>query len=126
MNTPTEPSVTDKYTAEMAHAAVERGAAWLDKKCPTWFREIDLESLDLEDAEYCILGQTAACLTPQSLSKTYWSVLRRFRINGAGLWPSDRGFNLPWLLTVSEDDTAFEMLTIAWREYIRQRLESQP
>lgn len=118
--------VSTEYTAADAHAAVERGAAWLDSECPDWVTEINLDDLDLGNAELCVLGQTAHRL-PESKPRQeigaddtgYWMVL-----HGYGLerwWAIENGFLTPEL-TAREYDVETEMLSIAWREYIRQRL----
>lgn len=120
-----------EFTAEQAHKAVARGAAWLDETCPTWVREIDLDALDLGEPELCVLGQTARCLIPAESRPnddfdgdylTYHDVIHHVGHGPFDDWAPEHGFNAP-----SHGDSAnaeFEMLTIAWREYIRQRLEA--
>lgn len=111
-----------EYTAEMAHEAAARGAAWLDEKCPTWFQEINLTTLDLGDPVYCVLGQTATCLvgprddTSAEYLDPYFRVLRHFRHRSTSPWTKRRGFFKP------NFETSWEMLTIAWTELIRERL----
>lgn len=117
-------TTTTEFTAEQAHAAVARGAAWLDKKCPDWVKEIDLSELDLANAKFCVLGQTAACLIPDATDVSdYEDVVNHVAPVAQHAWATRLGFNVPqekrW-----EGGTAYEMLTIAWSEYIRQRLES--
>lgn len=123
------------YTAEMAHAAVERGAAWLDKHCPTWFREINLDRLNLGNPTFCVLGQTAKCLLGE---KNDGRAMRGgfYEIDSAARfvttsplyeqgWNDNKyGFNVPGGWLNQETTTQFEMLTLAWREYIRNRLEA--
>lgn len=36
---------------------VERGVIWLDKVCPDWRDKVDLDKLDINHADHCILGQ---------------------------------------------------------------------
>ena len=43
--------------AETITAGVRRGAALLDRKLPGWHTRINLNTLDLNDCEACILGQ---------------------------------------------------------------------
>lgn len=123
---------TTEFTAEIAHAAVKRGAAWLDKKCPEWPSEINLALFDLADPDCCMLGQTAECIVPQSVSDRrpqrtadggYWRVLDALGINGFGSWPREHGFDVPHGLGLGLSETEmYAMLTIAWREIIRERL----
>lgn len=111
-----------EYTAADAHAAAARGAAWMDEKCPTWFQEIDLRTLDLSDPVYCVLGQTATCLVGPAddegldYSDPYFRVLKHFGKTSLAPWTRRRGFYKP------DADITWEMLTIAWREIIRERL----
>jgi hypothetical protein len=122
------------YTAEMAHASVERGAKWLDKKCPTWFKEIDLHSLNLQKPDYCVLGQVGECVLPEEArgwgGVDYNDVLVHFSPTADRRWGVRLGFDVP--KTPCDDYTIeagaeytlrYEMLTIAWKEYIRRRLE---
>lgn len=124
-----------EYTAADAHAAVERGAAWLDEHCADWFKEIDLSQLNLSDPEVCVLGQTARCLLDEEPTfDRYGKVLdfyaentTRDRVGGSRQkWASSRGFDIEyadvkqWRLGMHP--ARYEMLTIAWRLYIQERL----
>lgn len=113
--------MTAIFTSEDAFAAVRLGAAWLDSKCPDWFEEIDLEKLDLEYADTCILGQAAPCLISGSASYMfrYHRVTEFYGMSPA--WIIDHGFNAPNAAT-KPATAEFEMLGIAWRELIRERL----
>lgn len=115
-----------KYTAEMAHEAVARGAAWLDEKCPQWVSHIDLEELDLQNGDHCVLGQTATCLVGKARDPNvsgYARVTRRRGVDPNGPWVAERGFQVPWLwMDYAKETVAYEMLTIAWKELIRERL----
>lgn len=41
----------------VASERVQAGATWLDDKVPGWHNMIDIRTLDVEDADNCILGQ---------------------------------------------------------------------
>lgn len=117
--------MSEQYTAEMAHAAAAKGAAWLDEKCPDWVSHIDLKQLDLGSERLCILGQTAECLMgPPKVDGYrglgYPRVLRHFG-RDRDVWAERRGFVS---FFARGDYVGFEMLDIAWRELIRQRLEA--
>lgn len=119
------------YTPEMAHAAARRGADWLDRRCPGWVQRIDLEVLQLSDPEVCVLGQTAACLLQRETTRDrYGQVISEFGGTDRYRWAAGRGFDIVYAQhyaagAVSQDNTArYEMLTIAWRELIRGRLET--
>lgn len=119
-----------EYSAADAYEAVARGAAWMDEKCPDWASEINLEELDLTNGYRCILGQTATCLAgkTRSIYDGYARVVRRLGVNSQGPWVVQHGFQVPWLnlnLTSEEETVAYEMLTIAWKELIRERLAAR-
>lgn len=110
-----------EYTAEMAHAAAARGARWLDKRCPDWPSRIDVAKLDLGDVEVCMLGQTGPCLlNAPGEQRDYGDVMDHFAPRQQDAWAARLGFILP-----AHAMAPYEMLTIAWRELIRQRLEAQ-
>lgn len=123
-----------EYTAEDAHIAVSRGAAWLDKRYPAWFKAINLHTLDLHSADYCVLGQTADVLVPASSDdfvsvSPYEAALMHFARKDQVRWAARYGFNLPKLQLDEFSERAereyqiyYEMLTIAWKVYIRSRL----
>lgn len=118
------------YTPEMAHDYAARGAAWLDRKCPGWEDRISLDVLNLADADMCVLGQTATCiLGPEAYRRDeegelygYWRVHRAERWTVRGDEQVCLGFDVPHGGTFAEGDTRYEMLTIAWRQLIRERL----
>lgn len=110
-----------EYTAERAHAAAARGAEWLDKTCPTWASEIVLERLNLAQIDFCMLGQTGTCITGER-NADYFTVLRSISNDEEeqDAWATERGFKAPF--DFRDGIVRYEMLTIAWREIIRERL----
>lgn len=115
------------YTAADAHAAVARGAAWLDEQCPNWPAEIDLDRLQLNDGYTCILGQTANCIIgePGGTDDDGFSrVLDTFAPTGEDAeWAIGLGFDVQCNCRTAADNKArYEMLQIAWEECIRERL----
>lgn len=129
--------MTNEYTPEMVHDAVARGADWLYEHCPNWVNEIDLDELDLQAPQACVLGQTAQCLVPDAGPRSgYFTVLYHHQLD-SNSWPSAHGFDViaPHGSSVDdidgcadsaacgrEMDARYEMLTLAWREYIREQL----
>lgn len=122
------------YTAEMAHAAAARGAAWMDEQCPGWVHEIDLNVLQMASGSDCILGQTAECLLKGTAY--YKHVTEAYEDDDPGfdyddvvihleIRPEvaiDLGFMREWRLDRGFATVEYEMLTIAWTELIRARL----
>lgn len=112
---------------------VARGAAFLDLYRPTWFREIDLGSLNLKDNYNCILGQLYgnyhdSALPIERAASTKYS-FREF-INFVF-------FNAPPPISVTVYDLGFGIesdyrafrhypeLTLLWSMEIRKRLQAQ-
>ena len=98
---------TRRRTTEGVAARVARGAKLLDVFVPGWRARIDVATLDLFDAEYCILGQ----------------LYGGSEVSGvADLGISDRGcywcgFRPP---PICGDATPhYRQLTAAWLDYIR-------
>lgn len=121
----------NSYTAEQAHAAARRGAAWMDKHCPNWVDEIDLTRLALEDSSACVLGQTTTCLLPDFEQFPDWrpyytEVVAAFWPTSGNATATTLGFNVPEHYRQAGDHAAYEMLTIAWKELIGKRLKAHP
>lgn len=134
------------YTAMHANACAARGAALLDEQCEGWALLIDTARLNLADISSCILGQTAHCVTKgdveSHLVTSYTRALHylvtettipcmEFAIHygfhiPAALWSdapkSIRDNGSEWIWLDTENHARWEMLTIAWREQIRERL----
>ena len=114
----------DVPTPQEIYDMVERGATWLDKRCPTWFQEINLDTLDLGSGNYCILGQTAKCLAPRAsrwFGADYDTVCKRYGFHAWSKWMEDHGFNTDFF----NNYITYEMLDVAWTEYILNRREQE-
>lgn len=123
-------------TPAEVYEAVERGMKWLDEHCPDWVQEIDLNLLDLASSEYCVLGQTAQCLLPKGYRSVYDSygdepidpdfhdVVDHYDLcrEEGSRGPANLGFDAMPMSYSAELDTHYEMLTIAWKEKIAERL----
>jgi hypothetical protein len=102
-----------KYTPATAHAQAERGARWMDTHYPGWVNMIDLPKLEMRNGNYCVLGQAAPLIGAFDFDSALNS------IGFTSRWATINGF----LVDPFHVDTRYEMLTIAWREQIRNRLE---
>jgi hypothetical protein len=132
MNTVAQ-TLPEQFTAEQVHAAVARGAAWLDRRYPDWAKAIDVHTLDLYDGDHCILGQTASVLISEDAEDAigltpYAAALNHFAPEAQGKWAARYGFDVP-RLRINESERAnreymiyYEMLTLAWLVLIRERL----
>lgn len=54
------------------HRAVIRGAKFLDKIRPGWYREVKLSSLSMNDCHQCILGQIYGEYTRGLFTLGFW------------------------------------------------------
>lgn len=97
----------------------------MDRRCPNWINEIDVELLDLSNASSCVLGQSAYCLVQQPAPSPwpldYGYVVNEFWPNASHVTATRLGFNVPEPNRQKGGIAAYEMLTIAWRELIRER-----
>lgn len=110
-----------EYTAEMAHAAARKGAAWMDEHCPGWVDQIDLDMLNMGCGEACILGQTTKCLLGDKYENydSFGVVMDEY----PDLDAVENGFDVTFQgARIGEGRARYEMLTIAWKELIRERL----
>lgn len=99
-------------------ARVARGAALLDEERAGWWRTIDLDALDLNNACGCVLGQVFADHAADPHESGYdWALANL----GEGDWVRGFGFLVPAGLTPAEEAAAFAALTEAWRSLIEER-----
>lgn len=98
----------DDYFGVTPEKAAENGAALLDKRYPGWEAEIDLDILEMNSCDHCVLGQLYGGFEVgrQALDLYYQSNA-----------PITYGFdgNIAWC-----DD-----LEQPWRDLIRERLINQ-
>ena len=94
--------------------AAQRGAEFLDKKRPSWYRKVKLTDLRMYNPDMCVLGYTFG---------NFWDVLRKFQSDGDisrrtddTAWAARHGFNVP----VGRSGS-YERLGLAWAELIRER-----
>lgn len=100
-------------------ANVRRGARWLDKVCPGWFRrnKVTLNTLDESWSERCLLRQVFGPGYPSAIRDLGMNFSRSERYGF--MLPQDR-FNA-LVVTFSERRLANEKLTNLWKEQIRLR-----
>lgn len=89
---------------------VANGASLLDAKVPGWFSRINLSTLDICDGENCVLGQ---------LFGDYEDGCEfLFHLGGSRQERAEHGVTLyNW-----DDETAGPMLSAAWEQAVRDRL----
>lgn len=87
------------------YQAIARGAAFLDRKCPGWENKIDLDSLDINNENRCILAQLS--------HRDYFDGLLYFGL---------KGFEAAEMLGLAGDDGPTErVMTPIWKALIEER-----
>jgi hypothetical protein len=94
---------------------VERGAAWMDKKHPGWFRKLDVSRLDAHSDDRCVIGQVTGSFTAtqpwfRSIPFSSWANL---------LWPPS------WIALVWASRTGFALLNFAYEDMWRRLWKEQ-
>jgi hypothetical protein len=114
-------------------APVCRGVAFLDKHVPGWEKEIDLDDLDLQMGDRCVLGQLYFARHPRSRAvgiTVFDRMLGELGIRGLDDDKYDEaeklGFIIPWRddYDITDAETRFGRLTTAWKRVIRRRLKT--
>lgn len=112
------PPLTAERIDEIARQRVRRGAAWLDDHGPDGWRDfIDLRTLDVDDAENCVLGQVfrfdareAGVLNGYLYVTVFDRVDPHGEVGGKlASWTYNRGF-----MALSDYDETMA----AWRDYL--------
>lgn len=107
--------VTDMSRMPTLQKRVEAGAEYLDLKLPGWERDIVPETLDLDDCQFCVLGQLFGDFDNGCVE------LGIDRETQSG----ELGFNLTErendILDCYEVDTRYNSLTRLWRKLIKDR-----
>ena len=106
---------------------VERGAALLDERRPGWWRDIDMDTLDIRSPCHCILGQMGSLLRDDgSLSRFGTGLdmvkLQVFQSADYGFdWSGAGGADATWDEIHRLMDAEHAALTVAWRALIESR-----
>ena len=106
-------------TAYNPAVAAAQGAVYLDTIRPSWFREIDLKTLDLDDPSQCILGQ---CFDD------FWEGLRSLVPNTDNYVSDQHPFALTFSFNVPvsrQTNGNYERLGLAWKAEIRRRRKNR-
>lgn len=107
--------------SEIDYAArVQRGAALLDERWPTWAQDIDVDTLDVSSGYRCVTAQYDLATGGDG----YWdNGMERLELNMAQY--AEHGFNSNEFGT--GDDSVFATLNTLWRDLIQERrAQAQP
>lgn len=101
--------------AQRMQSCAAAGAKYMDETVPKWFKSIDLERLNLQDIESCILGQ---------IHGNYHDALDEL-FDGVEEESGRLGFTIP----DNEEDAVYKngypALTQAWKDQILARRQSK-
>jgi hypothetical protein len=107
----------------------DEGAYWLDTVYPAWVEAIDIERLNLQSTQACVLGQIAAPET-ETAYLTGYGLVRSFLKGDEGFnqevhdWLAEQGFRVreeDWEYDEAEMNDRYWLLTAAWKEQIKER-----
>lgn len=103
--------------------AVKNGAYWLDENHPGWASKIELENLEMDDCENCIVGQAIG-----EYSSTCRLAAGVDSYAGRMVWSVANGFDVPEAIMKGEDislDRMYEQyrtLETLWTDQVQDRL----
>jgi hypothetical protein len=106
-------------------APVCRGVWFLDEHVPGWEDQIDLDTLDLNSTERCVLAQLWLAQHPRTRARghAYDRMLTLLKL------PEEVALSLGFLAedtdTYDGDLALYERLTKAWKRVIRRRLKAR-
>lgn len=102
------------YSEEDISVAIQKGAALLDEKHPTWFQIIDIDDLYMQEFENCIIGQVAGAVSLLGYSEELdeLGVDHNFE-------PIQYGFDLGSVAT----DGEWTLLRDGWVAQVERRIE---
>jgi hypothetical protein len=101
-----------------ASEAVAQGAQVLDEKYPGWYRDINLEALDISDCFRCVCGQLGGSLLIGE-SHPYKSFLKALDLPR---FEGEYGFDTLWNRDLFGPQTTYEQLDYEWTQAIEARL----
>ncbi len=107
--------------------AVKCGSHWLDTNHPGWAQKINLDNLQMDSCDYCIIGQAVGDYVYEIQNAAGQPIYCR----DAMIWGSEHGFEAPMQTydDFSSDDCGlkalrqtYDDLDILWTEQVKDRL----
>jgi hypothetical protein len=98
---------------------VAAGAAWLDENFPGWEREIDLGTLDMNDCQACICGQSLRQVAKEAGAHSGYDHAKALNADDWGtgyFWAENHGFTCR--------DGKWYALEELWSNLIKERFSS--
>lgn len=109
---------SQRITATNARERVRRGAAYLDQIDPEWYRQINPETLELDDGRHCVLGQLHGEFR-LGLSRAH--LLNLSSAPRASLSPVAYGFKCVEGVSEEWQSKDYRLLAEAWKVAVRTR-----
>ena len=104
----------------MGAKEVAAGAEWLDENFPGWEREIDLGTLNLNDCQDCVCGQSLRRVAKEAGAYSgydYAKSLNADTWDHGYIWAETHGFT-------TNNMTGWVALEELWRELIKERFST--
>ncbi len=107
------------WVREKIETRAMRGAEFLDRVMPGWYREVNLTKLRMQHCHDCVLGQLVGdyAVRRRRLGDDWIAAAYR-TIEGNGQWEHELGFSITDLPTDNHD---WDALTSAWQREVRAR-----
>lgn len=70
---------------------VNAGAEWLNHHAPDWWTKIDTDAINIDDAQYCVLGQAFAAEADQGGFLSGYHFVN-YIWDFSGVWEIEHGF----------------------------------
>lgn len=130
-------TLSEEYVQAL-HSNASHGARYLDQFKPGWFKQIDLDRLQLHDCTRCVLGQLYVDMIDEPIPEAHGYEDTYSDGYDAGLdilcppygddsqqaFAETNGFDLPGPFTLDpERDDEWDILRRAWVEQIKERLD---
>lgn len=114
---PAEPPLAVATEQGIDYAArVQRGAALLDEKWPTWIQDIDLDTLDIFSQHHCATAQYDRHMGGGGYYRG-----GQYKLELSEWEYTDHGFNVEMNDEGYAPEEAYEPLTALWRDLITER-----
>lgn len=115
-------------TAKTLVPNIRKGAAFLDKAYPEWYKHIYLDALDLARTDCCVLGQLSEHMGTHNRSYNHaLNLVAPHDYDQQRAWAVEHGFNTPESNNFPdyederEYDLEYVLLTERWKRAIRRR-----
>jgi len=121
------------HVVNEAQAAVDKGAALLDRRRPNWFTQINCKTLDLSCGCDCVVGQLYGSYNDTFLGRLAGTIFPRWGVRATKFaerhafvttpamdeWVGEAGY---WATVSARSKATWHLLDRLWIEKIKERL----